>query len=156
MSKKFILSDFTTFKKLIEIIFFISAGIIFLLLGVLFLSDPVSIAIFILVVLFFTTSLPLDYLFLRNVIFICGIVFVVFGIISLFIGTLITVKTIKKRKRHEERQDYMNFDWLRHQYYELGRSLQDIATDQGVSIGMIRRWVYKLDVKSAGLGPEEE
>ena len=146
--------DLLTFNKLVEIIFFIIAGIIFLSLGEWFLTNPVFIAIFILVILF-TAYVLIDYVFLRNIIFICGIVFVVFEISSLFIGILITVKTIKKKEMHEERQDYMNLAWLRDQHYELGRILQDIATDQGLSIGTIKKWVYKLDIESAGLGTEE-
>ncbi len=147
--------DFITFKELVEIILFLIAGIIFLYLGVLFLSDPISIAIFILVILYFSSYILIDYALLSNIIFICGIVFVVFGIILSFFGILVTVKTLKKKEGHEERHDYMNLEWLREQHYELGRSLQDIATEQGVFIGTINKWVYKLDVKSAGLGAEE-
>ena len=147
--------DFGIFKKLVEILLFIIAGIIFLYLGVWFLSDPVYIAVFILFTLFFSYYVLIDPVFLLNIIFICGIVFVLFGIISLVIGILITVKTIKKRYKYEERQDYMNLAWLRDQHYELGRSVQDIAKDQGISIGTIEKWLYKLDVESAGLGKEE-
>jgi hypothetical protein len=80
---------------------------------------------------------------------------VVIGIILLFLGIRITVKTIKNREIYEERHDYMNLAWLRDQHYELGRSIQDIASEQGVSEGTIEKWLYKLDVKSAGLGEEE-
>ncbi len=39
------------------------------------------------------------------------------------------------------KDDYKNSDWLKHQYYELGKSIQDIATEQGVSMIMIRKWI---------------
>jgi len=49
------------------------------------------------------------------------------------------------RKRREEKRDYLNLTWLNHQYYELGRSLQDIADDQGVSMMTISKWVDKIE-----------
>lgn len=47
--------------------------------------------------------------------------------------------------RFVEKNDYMNLTWLNYQYYELGRSLQDIADDQGVSMMTINKWVDKID-----------
>lgn len=49
------------------------------------------------------------------------------------------------RKRREEKRDYLNLTWLNYQYYELGRSLQDIADDQGVSMMTINKWVDKIE-----------
>ena len=46
----------------------------------------------------------------------------------------------------------MNINWLNHQYYELGRSLQVIANDQGVSVMTVKKWVDKLDVASVDVG----
>ena len=43
------------------------------------------------------------------------------------------------------KKNYMNIKWLNHQYYELGGSLQEIASDQGVSMMTIKKWVDKLD-----------
>lgn len=164
----FMSRDFIALRKLVEIFLFLIAGIIFLSLGVWFLTNPAPIAIFIIVVLLVTNNILIDNVFLANIIFTCGISFVVIGIISLFIGALITVKTIKNKEinvktiknkelhvENVEKKDYMNLAWLREQYYELGRNVQDIATDQGVTRGTIEKWLYKLDVESAGLGTED-
>ena len=43
----------------------------------------------------------------------------------------------------EVKDDYKSLDWLRHHYYELGKSLQDIADEQGVSMMTIRKWLDK-------------
>ena len=51
----------------------------------------------------------------------------------------------EKRERLEVKDDYKNSDWLKHQYYELGRSVQDIAEEQGVSMITIRKWLDKLE-----------
>jgi len=45
----------------------------------------------------------------------------------------------------EEKNDYMNLDWLKHQYYDLGRTIQDIANDQNVSMITISKWLEKLE-----------
>lgn len=147
--------DFMTLTKSVEILLFLAAGIIILYLGVWFLTDPASIAIFIIMVLIFTNNILIDNVLLSSIILTFGIVFVVVGIISLVIGIRVIVKSIKKKEVHGRRPSYMNLEWLREQHYEMGRSVKDIAKDQGVSIGTINRWLYKLDVKSAGLGEEE-
>ena len=41
----------------------------------------------------------------------------------------------------KEKDDYKNSDWLKHQYYELGKSIQDIANEQGASMITIRKWL---------------
>lgn len=53
------------------------------------------------------------------------------------------------RKSREEKRDYLNLTWLNHQYYDLGRSLQDIANDQGVSMMTINKWVDKIEEPGA-------
>jgi len=58
------------------------------------------------------------------------------------------------RKSREEKWDYMNLTWLNRQYYELGRSLQDIADDQGVSMMTINKWIDKIE--NPGLVKTEE
>jgi len=50
-------------------------------------------------------------------------------------------------ERLEVKDDYKNLVWLRHQYYELGRTIQNIADGQGVSMIMIRKWLDKLETK---------
>jgi len=52
-------------------------------------------------------------------------------------------KNIEKVESVEEKDDYKNLDWLRQQYYELGRTIQDIAEGQGVSMITIRKWLDK-------------
>lgn len=49
----------------------------------------------------------------------------------------------KRAKQVEEKDDYKNLDWLRQQYYEIGRTIQDIAEGQGVSMITIRKWLDK-------------
>ncbi len=50
-----------------------------------------------------------------------------------------------RRNQREEKRDFLNLTWLNHQYYDLGRSFQDIADDQGVSMMTIRKWVDKIE-----------
>ena len=47
----------------------------------------------------------------------------------------------------EEKDDYKNLEWLRRQYYESGKTIQDIANNQGVSMITIRKWIDKLKAK---------
>ncbi|MFX0028805.1 MAG: zinc ribbon domain-containing protein, partial [Candidatus Hermodarchaeota archaeon] len=47
-------------------------------------------------------------------------------------------------QKMEERGYYENLEWLRHHYYELGWSIQDIANYQGVSMITVKKWVDKL------------
>ncbi|MFX0042086.1 MAG: hypothetical protein ACFE8L_04160 [Candidatus Hodarchaeota archaeon] len=51
-----------------------------------------------------------------------------------------------------EKTDYMNLGWLKHQYFDLGKTLQEIALDQNSSIIKIKRWVDKLENASNDLG----
>jgi len=44
----------------------------------------------------------------------------------------------------EVKDDYKNLVWLRYQHYELGKNVQDIASEQGVSMITIRKWIDKL------------
>ncbi|MBA7554200.1 hypothetical protein ES705_46812 [subsurface metagenome] len=69
-------------------------------------------------------------------------------------GTIIIIPTIiggyhfglESPPELEVKKDYINKTWLNHQYYELGRSLQDIANDQGVSMMTIKKWVDNLEL----------
>lgn len=49
---------------------------------------------------------------------------------------------------HTEREDYKTSAWLKHHYYELGWSFQDIADNQGVSMMIVKNWVDKLKNKN--------
>ena len=44
-----------------------------------------------------------------------------------------------------EKKDYMNPEWLKYQYYELKRSIQDIANDQHVPMPTIWSKLEKLE-----------
>ena len=83
------------------------------------------------------------------VVFIIGVfVGVLFDEFDFFEGEKVCIicrKTTvwKRAKKVEEKDDYKNLDWLRYQYYEIGKSIQDIANDQGVSMITIRKWLDK-------------
>ena len=64
-------------------------------------------------------------------------------IITMFITGIYVY--LKSTPRLEVKKNYMNLKWLNHQYYELGKSLQDLANDQGVSMMTIKKWVDKLE-----------
>ena len=78
-------------------------------------------------------------------------------------GTIIIISTVisgryfylKSPFQLEEKQNYMNLKWLHHHYYDLRRSLQDIADDQGVSMLTVKKWVDKIDVASVDVGVKE-
>ncbi|MFX1419955.1 MAG: hypothetical protein ACFE9N_13635 [Promethearchaeota archaeon] len=57
----------------------------------------------------------------------------------------------KKPKKRIEKQDYMNEVWLKHQYYDLEKSVQEIANEQNVSMITIKKWVDKLESNSKHL-----
>jgi len=88
-----------------------------------------------------------------------------YGINKFFtqLGAIIIVLTVisgiyvylKSHPKLEVKKDYVNLKWLNHQYYELGRNLQDIASDQGVSMMTIKKWVNKFDRISEDIGAKE-
>ncbi len=50
-------------------------------------------------------------------------------------------------KQKKEKQDYRNLNWLKHQHYDLQKSIQEIANEQRVSMITIQKWVEKLENK---------
>jgi len=54
-------------------------------------------------------------------------------------------RNIEEVERVEEKDDFKNLDWLKHQYYDLGKTIQVIANEQGVSMITIRKWLDKLE-----------
>jgi len=60
-----------------------------------------------------------------------------------------------KPKKRIEKQDYMNLGWLRHQHYNLEKSIQEIADEQNVSMITIKKWVDKLESTSKHLEEKE-
>ena len=75
------------------------------------------------------------------------VLIIVIPLIIWFISKLIKSKTIivGLGKGPERKDDYKNLEWLKYQYYDLGRSIQDIADDQGESMVLIRKWLDKLE-----------
>ena len=77
-----------------------------------------------------------------------------FSVVEIGLGSIIIILTIivsfsyylEAPSKVVLKNDYMNVKWLNHQYYELGRSLQDIAIDQGVSMITVKKWVNKLEL----------
>ena len=77
-----------------------------------------------------------------------------FAWLFILTGTIIITPTViggfyfylNSPPKLEVKTDYMNIKWLNHQYYELGRSLQDIANDQGVSMMTVKKWVNNLEL----------
>jgi len=141
----------------IDIVGVIIFGILFISVGVMIISNPAGI---VLILLFYSYGI----LYLQiEIILLCGIVLIIIGIIILTWGLIkaliISPKKfrghIEEKKRFEEKQDYMNPSWLKHQYYDLGISLQDIANEQRVSMITIRKWVDKLGLVSEDLGTSE-
>ncbi len=49
----------------------------------------------------------------------------------------------------------MYLTWIKHQYYDLGRSIQDIADDQHESMMTIKKWVDKLEDGPKDLGAKK-
>ncbi|MFW9971346.1 MAG: hypothetical protein ACFFDF_14225 [Candidatus Odinarchaeota archaeon] len=60
-----------------------------------------------------------------------------------------------KPKKKLEKQDYMNSEWLSHQYYDLQKNFQEIANDQNVSMITIKKWVDRLESTSKHLEKKE-
>ncbi len=54
------------------------------------------------------------------------------------------IKPIPPISGIKEINGQININWLKHQYYDLGNSLQDIANEQNLSMITIRKWVDKL------------
>ncbi len=51
----------------------------------------------------------------------------------------------------KETNGQLNLNWLKHQYYDLGRSIQDIANELSVSMIRIRKLLYR-----SGITPEKK
>lgn len=68
-----------------------------------------------------------------------GVIIIVVSIIYKLIEFIVNIR------RQREKTDYMNLNWLKHQYFDLGKNIQDIAEDQNTTIIKIKRWVDKLE-----------
>ena len=77
-----------------------------------------------------------------------------YSVVNIGLGSIIIILTLivsltyylQVPSKVVVKKDYMNVTWLNHQYYEMGRSLQDIASDQGVSMITAKKWVDKLEL----------
>ncbi len=140
-----------------DVVIVIFWGILFIIFGVVVIFSSVDLIDSVSLLSFGAFILEIE------IILLCGIVLIIIGIIILTLGLIITlIITPKKyrgyteeKNRFEEKQDYMNPSWLKHQYYDLGISLQDIANEQHVSMITIRKWVDKLGLVSEDLGTSE-
>ena len=79
-----------------------------------------------------------------------AVLFIVVGMVIIVIAFANFVYLIRLEKKiigdkEKEKKDFNNPTWLKHQYYDLGRSIQDIANDQHVSMMTIKKWVDKLE-----------
>lgn len=61
---------------------------------------------------------------------------------------LITARILFSRlDLRESKNDYIGLQWLEKQYYELKKSIQEIATEQNVSMITIKKYIEKIDRK---------
>lgn len=75
-----------------------------------------------------------------------------YSVVNIGIGSIIIILTIivsltyylQAPSKVVEKKDYMDLEWLNHQYNELGMSFQDIAINQGVSMITVKKWVDRL------------
>ncbi len=86
------------------------------------------------------------------VLIVLGVVFQIWEIIITMVLIVIIGSSLyiyynyyHKPKLVKEKKDYMDLTWLKHHYYDLGRSLQDIADEQNVSMITIKKYVERLD-----------
>ena len=139
----------TKLSIFIAIIFEIIFAILLIILGIAIIINTFGIRVLIAFLSGFLINVPAE------IIIIIGIAFIIIGIAFLAlvpIKTLLRLRSYKEEKiQYEEKQDYMNPSWLKHQYYDLGKSLQDIADEQNVSMITIRKWVDKLGLASEDL-----
>ena len=84
------------------------------------------------------------------------LMFIYAGFIIIVISIIYKLlQYIHKIHGSKEKTDYMNLNWLKHQYFDLGKNLQDIATNQNVTIIKIKRWVDKIENASNDLGDKD-
>ncbi len=100
--------------------------------------------------------IPIGVLIVLAVVFQIWEIIIVMVLIVILGGSLyLYYKYYHQPKRVKEKKDYMNPDWLKHQYYDLGRKLQNIANEQNVSMFTIKKWVDKLDDDNKDLDASE-
>jgi len=51
----------------------------------------------------------------------------------------------EKKEKIKEKKEEFDLKWLKHQYYDLGRSIQEIADELNESIITIRKWLDNID-----------
>lgn len=72
------------------------------------------------------------------------------GCILLFVGgSFILIPALYRAwliYKVQEKENYLDVEWLKHQYHDLGRSIQEIADDQNVSMMKIREALEKGNI----------
>jgi hypothetical protein len=61
------------------------------------------------------------------------------------LGTIGGALMGESRQKMEQKRDYMNVDWLKHQYHDLHRSIQEIADEQGISVMTMKYYLDKVE-----------
>jgi len=51
----------------------------------------------------------------------------------------------EKKEKIKEKKEEFDLKWLKHQYYDLGRSIQEIADELNESLITIRKWLDNID-----------
>ena len=128
-----------------------SIGLILIIAAIFILFNPTGI------VLLFAVWVGISPGFevsneLLVIISLIGIISLIIGIIFVALGLILGLRRIpkfvneklKEAEEKKEKEDYKDVNWLKHQYYDLGRTVQDIADEQNVSMIVIRKWVDKL------------
>jgi MFS family permease len=88
-----------------------------------------------------------------------------YGFAFMFAGGILVISVIfQYYRRHREKsekakivskkRDEFNLEWFNHQYYDLGRSIQDIANELNESVITIRKWLDDNESKKELLGNE--
>ena len=89
-------------------------------------------------------SPPLEVISLIGLIAaITGVIIFALGIPLMIIGIKVKGEQKVLEREEKKKQDYKDLSWLKYQYYDLGKSIQDIADDQNVSIIEINKWLDK-------------
>ena len=110
--------------------------------GILIYIFPMEIASILFVLIYW--SPPLEVISLIGLIAaITGVIIFALGIPLMIIGIKVKGEQKVLEREEKKKQDYKDLSWLKYQYYDLGKSIQDIADDQNVSIIEINKWLDK-------------
>ena len=76
-----------------------------------------------------------------------GLAFYIIGGILIFYEIYGLYHGRKEKRENQQiiKEKKEDLDWLGHQYYEKGRSIQDIADELNVSMMKVKKWLHKLE-----------